>query len=151
LFWFNLEEAQGSPPPVQGGILSEGYQEYAFSPDSQSLAMWACRTGAICRLEVLDFASGDTTAFYYQTNVFQAAYLAWSPDGRYLAALIQEPQYFQWALIVIDIQTETTIYQSANAPFEEWYSGNLPEDAPVKAWGIEYPPLPASIRGCALP
>ena len=84
-------------------LLLEDGGELVWSPDSRRLAYHYGHT-----LYVTDVATGETTGVYTAEAEYDEAYprdYSWSPDGRYLA-LIKEDPFTGRSLLVVDTQGE---------------------------------------------
>jgi WD40 repeat protein len=114
--------------------------DFAFSPDSKSLAFWGCSEQAdSCGVYILDLTSGKLR------NILPgrfSGHFIWSPDGTQLALSSADER-----LIVLEIAGGDIIYEGEI----DWTDLKLPDDAPLRAWNVAYPPPQNDLQGCAQP
>jgi DNA-directed RNA polymerase specialized sigma24 family protein len=114
--------------------------DFAFSPDSRSLAFWGCEGPADgCGVYIRDLVSGEVR------NILPgrfSGHFIWSPDGSQLALSRSDEQ-----LLVIDVDDGEILYTGEI----DWTDLKLPADAPLAAWNVEYPPRQTDLTRCSQP
>ena len=117
--------------------------DFAFSNDSQQLAVYACeRLGdQTCGVYIVDVWSGESRLL---RAVEQGSAMIWNPDGEEIAiqgSLLKEGK---WRLMVLDLRTGNIIDEG---PFD-WEGLWVAHDSPLHEWGVEYPPLRGGLELC---
>ncbi len=113
---------------------------FAISPDSRHLVFWGCESQQDgCGLYILDFATGESQRL---ANSGYFSHFAWSPNGNELAMINSDA-----ILMVMRVNTGEIIYEGV----VDWQTNSIPMDAPVNAWGVEFPPSRSGFEGCIEP
>lgn len=136
--WFRLDNLEDDHELLPKGSLYGSY--FAFSPDSRHLAFWGCGGHEDnCGVYLLDFNNQKLKKFLAGRY---AGYFVWHPDGDELAMLRADD-----TLTVVDVNTAKITYRA----YMDWITFIVPPDAPLKDWGVEFPPPLMGLQGCALP
>jgi DNA-directed RNA polymerase specialized sigma24 family protein len=85
LFWFSLSNLEEVHRVLPGAVWISS--DFAFSPDGNFLAFWACTGGRdSCGIYVMDTATLQPKKLIDQPPA--ATYFAWSPDSQYLSFVV---------------------------------------------------------------
>jgi len=140
LQWFSLKDAVTHNP-----LQSLAVTEFAFSPDSQQLALFG--RGAEkwdLDLIVLNMDHGETRTLL---TLGDARSLVWSPDGERLAFIARlKADSFEEHIVVINANTGAIEYNSS-IDFEHRQSGEWP----TKDWGVPFPVEMGALEACVQP
>ncbi|MBK5107012.1 MAG: hypothetical protein JJE12_02735 [Anaerolineales bacterium] len=141
LVWFDLNQL----PEVMHFDPRLVPYDFAFSNDSQQLAVYACeRVGdQTCGLYIVEVGSGESRLL---RAVEQGSGLIWSPDGEAIAIQGSFLKGGKWRLLVLDIHSGNTI---DDGPFD-WEGLWVAHDSPLHEWGVQYPPLRGGLELCRL-
>ena len=120
--------------------------DYAFSNDSQQLAVYACqRLGEqACGLYIINLDSGSS---HLLRPVEQGSGILWSPDDRAIALQGSFLKDGNWRLLVLDIRSGNTIHDG----IFDWEGFWVSRDSPIHDWGVQYPPLRGGLKLCEHP
>jgi WD40 repeat protein len=113
--------------------------DVAFSPDSRYLAFWGCGGSSRCGVFLLDLMDQEVTLLLPGRY---AGYFTWSPDGNEIAMLSADGN-----LTIVDIIGGQISYRQSM----DWVTKEVPLDAPVKNWGVQFPPRQSDLHGCEAP
>lgn len=136
--WLKLDNLEDDHELLPKGSLYGSY--FAFSPDSRYLAFWGCGGREDnCGVYLLDFNNQKLKKLLAGGY---AGYFVWRPDGDELAMLRTDD-----TLIVVDVDTAKITYRE----YMDWITFIVPPNAPLKDWGVEFPPPRMGLQDCALP
>ncbi|HEX2981780.1 MAG TPA: hypothetical protein VHO48_16085 [Anaerolineaceae bacterium] len=145
LRWIDLNDTATIQDPLPNGVASS---DFAFSPDSQTLAFHGCSaTERNCGVYLQDLATGKNVKLI---ALGSAGDFAWSPDGSQLALVgrtEEQAPYGDWELMIVEVSTGMVTYHTP-VDLEQI---RPPIDAPVKEWGMAYPPETMNLDGCVYP
>jgi len=141
LRWFSLNDLSVVIEPLPEVLPSD----FAFSPDSQRLAVFGCNAqNENCGLYILDLA---TQAERKLLPLAAVSALTWSPDSTSLAFLGGLETGLDWQVWVIDAQTGEIIYQGVM----DWDANRAASDSPTQGWGIPFPVYRGGLEACSAP
>jgi len=139
LRWLDLRD----PAVVYQPIRHLHAEAFAFSPDSQQIAVFA-RGGQDnpTGLYLIDLALAENRLVL---ALPQADQLLWSPDGETLALVGKLSESDTAHTILIHLRTGLVAFQAPlPAP-----GVPLPTDWPISAWGLTFPPKEQGLEACA--
>lgn len=140
LRWLDLRE----PAKIYQPIRHLHADAFAFSPDSQQIAVFA-RGGQDnpTGLYLIDLAIAENQLVL---ALPQAEHLLWSPDGETLALVGKLSESETAHVILIHLRTSQIAFQAPlPAP-----GAPLPTDWPISAWGLPFPPAEQGLEACAI-
>lgn len=136
--WLRLDNLEEEHELLPKGSLYGSY--FAFSPDSRYLAFWGCGGREDnCGVYLLNFSNRKLIKLLPGGY---AGYFVWSPDGKELAMLREDD-----SLVVVNVKTGQITYRE----YMDWVTFIVPPNAPVRNWGVEFPPPRLGLQGCASP
>jgi DNA-directed RNA polymerase specialized sigma24 family protein/LysM repeat protein len=118
-------------------------RQFAFAPDSHRLAVFGMvdELNQMGWLYVLDTRDNSTQMLAMLAN---ANSLVWSPDGRYLAAIVRlQANAYEEYVQVIDTQTLSLVYRD---PVD--FASSIVRDWPMLDWGVEFPVNLGGFEAC---
>jgi hypothetical protein len=141
LNWFSLSDPKLEVKDVLGDIT---IREVVFAPNSNHLAVFG-RYGEAGGVYIIETASQSVRRLL---QLESASSLVWSPDNEFLAMVAKQTKQDDYELfLVIRVSDGQIVYSSLWG--QDVFS--LLPDAPVLAWGVEFPTQPQGLDGCAQP
>ncbi|MBN2548325.1 MAG: LysM peptidoglycan-binding domain-containing protein [Anaerolineales bacterium] len=140
LHWLSLT---GAPDFYRTPLDEIAVLQFAFSPDSRSLAVFGYQ-GALGQgnLYVVNL---DTYAARPVLQLGDAKSLVWSPDGRFVGMIARyDPASYYEHVVVVDVETGEITY-SSSIDFES----NATREWPMVEWGVEFPVDMPGLDGCS--
>jgi hypothetical protein len=148
LAYLNLEHVSQPVPALPEG--SAFGSDFAFSPDSRSLAFWGCsRGGQDCGVYIQDLESQAARRISSMESG-SAAYFTWSPNGALLEYITfdgSSSSASRYFLFVVRTGNGEVIYESP-VDWEAYFKSTY---LPTNAWGVAFPPPRTGIEGCIQP
>jgi RNA polymerase sigma-70 factor (ECF subfamily) len=138
MHWVDLKNQRPKQSLINGERASI---DFAFSPDSHSMASWGCASPlSSCGVYVYDLATGQLKLLIPLSDV--AGLFRWSSDGRYLSFVDKQLIYY-----VVSIEQGEVVYTQSVLH----QSPQLPADVPVEGWDAKFPPERTGLEGCINP
>ncbi len=140
LRWLDLRE----PTKIYQPIRDLHADAFAFSPDSQQIAVFARGSQADqTGLYLINLAIAENRLVLALT---QADHLLWSPDGEQLALVGKLSDTETAHVILVHLSTGQIAFQAPlPAP-----GAPIPTDWPISAWGLPFPPTEPGLETCAI-
>ena len=120
-------------------------RDFAFSPDSQKLAVFA--TGSIADqsgVYLVTLATGDYTKVLALSD---ASSLLWSRDGEFLALIGAEQSADAEQVFVLHLRSRQISFRADLLPS----GASLPADWPIANWGLAFPVNTGDMQTCSNP
>ena len=141
LRWLDLRDPAKLFEPLPG--LHAG--DFAFSPDSQKLAVFATGGNAEqAGVYLVTLATGD---FSKVIALADAHSLLWSPDGEFLALTGVAEAGDDEQVLVLHLRSRQIAFQADPLPT----GASLPVDWPIANWGVAFPVAPGDMQTCSNP
>jgi RNA polymerase sigma factor (sigma-70 family) len=145
LFWFNLTHLNEVHRVLPGAAWISS--DFAFSPDGNYLAFWACTGGQVtCGIYILDTATLQPKKLIDEPPA--ATFFTWSPDSKFLS-YIRAGQTVQDAQGFVIVRVDTGEIADAGPFF--WPDMNVPPDSLAYDLGIQLLPVRNEYSTCAQP
>jgi hypothetical protein len=142
LRWLELRDTAKIYEPLPGMHA----RDFAFSPDSQKLAVFAAGEDAAGSdgIYLVTLATGDFTKVFALADAHS---LLWSPDGEFLAlsGVIEAGDGEQ--VLVLHLRSRQIAFQADPLPG----GAALPVDWPIANWGATFPVAPGDMQTCSNP
>jgi hypothetical protein len=119
--------------------------DFAFSPDSQKLAVFAAsNTVDQAGVYLITLATGD---YKKVLSLADARSLLWSPDGEFLALIGVEQPGDDEQLLVLHLRSDQISFRADPLPS----GAPLPDDWPIADWGLAFPVIAGDLQTCSNP
>ena len=139
--WFNLDNIKIVNEPMPDLISGN----FAFSPDSRRLALFACtRSLQSCGIYLLDLETGH---YRQLVEMAFAGSLGWRPDGEQLAFRGAKKPREESSLWVVDAGSGELIYHGPLVPGSSQLAGRTP----LPGWGPVLQRMGRGAEGCSQP
>lgn len=138
--WFDLRTPTKVHDPQPGLSTSQ----FAFSPDSQNLALIACDRASSCGIYTLNLRTDEM----HKILPIQHGYgITWSPDGTLIAFVGAIQENAEAGVTIIAAQSGEVVYTG-------WFDGftNSPAPgSPTNQWNILFPNQNFGLHACIMP
>jgi Tol biopolymer transport system component len=111
----------------------------SWAPQGSQMAFFACAGETQCGVYLLDAATDQ--ARWLSAISGSGMPPLWKPDGTQIAFIMMDPDE-QMVLYVLQVSDGMQLYTSVMP------EGEIPEDAPVKDWGVEVSLEGSGFDGC---
>ena len=119
--------------------------DFAFSPDSQKLAVFASdSTLDQAGIYLVTLATGDYTKVIALAD---ARSLLWSRDGEFLALIGVEQSGDAEQVLVLHLRSRQIAFRADPLPS----GASLPADWPIANWGLAFPVATGDMQTCSNP
>jgi len=141
LRWLDLRDPSILYQPLPGLHATD----FAFSPDSQKLAVFAAsNTVDQAGVYLITLATGD---YKKVLSLADARSLLWSPDGEFLALIGVEQPGDDEQLLVLHLRSDQISFRADPLPA----GAPLPDDWPIASWGLAFPVTAGDLQTCSNP
>jgi hypothetical protein len=141
LRWLDLRDPATQYEPLPGMHASE----FAFSPDSLKLAVFAAGISPDqAGIYLVTLATGDSRKVL---DLAAARSLLWSPDGEFLALIGVEQPGDDEQVLVLHLRTGQIAFRADPLPT----GASLPGDWPIANWGLAFPVATGDMQVCSNP
>lgn len=138
--WFDLRTPTKVHDPQPGLSTSQ----FAFSPDSQNLALIACDKASSCGIYILNLHTNEA----HKILPIQYGYgISWSPDGMLIAFVGAVQENAEARVMIIEAQSGKVIYTGGF----DWFTNSPAPDTPTNQWNILFPNQNFGLDACIMP